>query len=295
MRIIFLGTAGSTPTKFRGLPSIAIEREGELLLFDCGEGTQRQMMQFSVNISKITAIFLTHTHGDHTLGVAGLVRTLALNRRTRPLDIFIPAGGEKQINELIHFDNAVMNYKINVKPVRQGEIYRGKGFAITAFRLLHTTKTYGFVLKEDDKIKFLKQKAAKLGIKGKAFATLLKSGQLKVGKRTIKLKEVSFKEPGKRIVYATDTRPTNDTVKAAANADILIHETTYSASELSLAKERMHSTAVEGATLAKKAKAKKLVITHPSARYRDDGVLVGEARKIFKNTEMAKDGMIIEI
>jgi len=295
MRIIFLGTAGSTPTKFRGLPSIAIEREGELLLFDCGEGTQRQMMQFSVNISKITAIFLTHTHGDHTLGVAGLVRTLALNRRTRPLDIFIPAGGEKQINELIHFDNAVMNYKINVKPVRQGEIYRGKGFAITAFRLLHTTKTYGFVLKEDDKIKFLKQKVAKLGIKGKAFATLLKSGQLKVGKRTIKLKEVSFKEPGKRIVYATDTRPTNDTVKAAANADILIHETTYSASELSLAKERMHSTAVEGATLAKKAKAKKLVITHPSARYRDDGVLVGEARKIFKNTEMAKDGMIIEI
>ena len=95
MRIVFLGTAGSTPTKSRSLPSIAIEHNGGIFLFDCGEGTQRQMMKFSVNISRIRAVFLTHTHGDHTLGLAGLVRTLALNRRTAPLDVFIPKGGRK--------------------------------------------------------------------------------------------------------------------------------------------------------------------------------------------------------
>lgn len=295
MRIIFLGTAGSTPTKSRGLPSLAIEHEGDLFLFDCGEGTQRQMMQFSVNISKVTAIFLTHTHGDHTLGIAGLVRTLALNRRTRPLDIFIPGGGEKQINDLINYDNAAMDYKINVRPIKQGEVYKGKDFTISAFKVLHTTKTYGLIFKEDDKTKFITKKTSKLGIKGKEFASLLKNKQLKLGKRTVKLSEVSVKEPGRKIVYATDTRPTADTIKAAANADIFIHEATYSDLEIALAKQRMHSTAVESATLAKRAKAKALVLTHPSARYKDDAVLVNEAKKIFKNTKMANDGMVINL
>ncbi len=295
MRIIFIGTAGTTPTKFRGLPSLAIERNGELFLFDCGEGTQRQMMQFSINMSRIKAVFLTHTHGDHTLGLAGLVRTLTLNRRTAPLDVFIPHGGEKLINGLINFDRAAISYKINVKPVKPGIVYRGRDFSISAFRALHTASTYGFAFKEDDKIKFKKPKAKELGIRGTAFAELLKKKQIKIGKRTIRLNDVTFKETGKKIVYVTDTRPTNETVRAAMNVDILIHEATYAEKEKELAKERMHSTASESATLAKKAKAKRLFLIHPSARYRDTEMLLKEAKRIFKKTEMAKDGMTIDI
>lgn len=293
MRVIFLGTAGSAPTKFRGLPSIAIDYNSEIFMFDCGEGTQRQMMQYSVNISKLKAIFLTHMHGDHTLGIAGLIRTLALNKRTDPLYIFMPKGGEKMIRDMIGFDKAVINYRIIIKAINPGEIYKGRGFTISAFKLLHTTSVYGFVFKENDKIKFIKQKIKNLGIKGKMFSSLLKNKSLKVGNRTIKLKDITFNKTGLKVVYATDTRPTGSTLKAAANANILIHESTYSDSERLLAKERFHSTALEAATLARKAKASRLILTHTSARYRDTNVLVNEARKVFKNTEIAKDGMII--
>lgn len=295
MRLIFIGTAGSTPTKFRGLPSVAIEYNSDIFLFDCGEGTQRQMMQFSVNIAKIKAIFLTHTHGDHVLGIAGLVRTLALNRRTAPLEIYVPKGGEDVVRALISFDKAVMNYQIIIKPVKEGEIYKARDFYISAFRLMHTISTFGFVFKEQDKLRFLKPKIKGLGLKGEQFKKLIKDKSMKIGNKTIKLKDITFNKPGRKIVYATDTRPTAETVKAAKDADIFIHESTYSNAEKELAKLRYHSTALESATVAKKARAKRLLLTHPSARYRDEKVLVGEARKVFKNTEIAKDGMIINL
>lgn len=295
MRVIFLGTAGTTPTKLRGLPSVAIEHNSDIFLFDCGEGTQRQMMQFSVNISKIRAIFLTHTHGDHTLGLAGLARTLALNRRTAPLDIYVPQGGEKMITDLINFDKAAFNYRINVKTIRQGVIYKGRDFTISAFRVLHNTITYGFVFKENDKIKFIREKTAKLGLKGKMFASLIKNKSITVSGKTIRLNDITFKKLGRKIVYATDTRPTNETLKAAKDADLLIHESTYADSEKALAKERYHSTTIEAATIANKARAKRLVLTHTSARYRDTGMLLKESKKIFNNTEMAKDGMTISL
>lgn len=295
MRIIFLGTAGSTPTKSRSLPSMAIERNGELFVFDCGEGAQRQMMQFSVNISRVKAVFLTHTHGDHTLGIAGLVRTLALNRRTGSLDVYIPHGGEKTVEDLIKYDKAVLNYRINVKRISQGVIYKGRDFAISAFKVLHTVNTYGFVFKENDKLRFIKPKIKRLGLKGDLFATLLKNKHIKIKNKTIRLKDVTTRKIGKKVVYATDTRPTDSTLNATRNADIFIHESTYAEKEGKLARERKHSTAQEVARMARKANVKRLVLTHPSARYRNTDMLVNEARKIFKNTEMAEDGMVINL
>ena len=295
MRLIFLGTSGSAPTKDRGLPSMAIEHSSELFLFDCGEGTQRQMMQFSINVSKIKAIFLTHIHGDHTIGLAGIVRTLALNRRTAPLDVFIPEDSSNSINALLGFDKAVMGYPINIKQVKQGRIYKGRDFSIYAFKLKHTAPTFGFVFKENDKLRFIKPKIKKLGLKGTMFRTILSKKSTKIGNKTIKLKDITVNKPGRKIVYATDTRPMASTIKAAVNADILIHESTYAASEGKLSKERLHSTSIEGATIARKANAKRLLLVHPSARYKDTSILVNEAKKIFKNTEMAKDGMIINL
>ena len=295
MRITFLGTAGSAPTKLRNLPSIAIEHNGQIYLFDCGEGTQRQMLQFSVNISRVKTIFLTHTHGDHVIGLAGLVRTFALNNRTNPLEIYVPQGGEKIVNSLINFDNAVINYKIIIKPIKTGQIYKGKDFTIAAFQLLHTTRTVGFIFKENDKLHFLKPKIKQLKMKGEQFRALLKNGSIKIGTRNVRLSEVTVKKEGRKIVYATDTRPTKEAIKAATNADVFIHESTFSEEEVILAKKRYHSTATEVAGLAKKARAKRLILTHPSARYKDPDILAKESSKIFKNTIMARDGLVINL
>lgn len=295
IRITFLGTSGSVPTPDKSLPSIALERNGETFLFDCGEGAQRQMMRYKLNMSRIRAIFLTHIHCDHSIGIAGLVRTLSLMKRTAPMQIFVPKGDEKRIAPLLDFDRAKTNYKIEIKTIQQGTVYRGKGFTVEAFRLIHPVSTFGFAFKEDDKIHFIKDKAKKAGLKGTMFSEILAKGRLRVKNRVINLKEITTIEKGKKVVYATDTRPSKNTINAAKGADLLIHEATYSTNEQNLAKERSHSTATEAAQTARSAKVKKLLLLHISTRYRDESIIVNEARKTFKNTEAAKDGMQVNI
>lgn len=293
IKITFLGTSGSIPTRFRSLPSVGVEKEGEAFLFDCGEGAQRQAMLYSFNLAKIKAIFLTHTHCDHILGIAGLVRTLALNKRPYPLYIFVPKGSEKSVQALLNFDKALIKYEIIVKGIGSGKVYDGGDFYVSAFRLNHLIPTLGFLFVEKDKVRFIKEKCNKLGIKGTMFKELLEKGSLAVGRKKIKLKDVTFTVKGKRFAYATDSRPTESTAKAAKEADILVHETSYSGNEIELAKERYHCTAVEAARIAKKANCKKLLLFHISARYRDPELLLKEAKQIFKNSEIAKDGMSI--
>ncbi|MDE1868343.1 MAG: ribonuclease Z [Candidatus Micrarchaeota archaeon] len=295
IRITFLGTSGSVPTKDKSLPGLALEYNGETFIFDCGEGTQRQMMKYKLNMSKIKAIFLTHIHGDHSIGVAGLVRTMSLMKRTTPLQIFVPKGDEKQIAPLMNFDRATLNYDIEIKPVQAGTVYKGKGFSIEAFRLIHPVSTFGFAFKEQDKVHFMKEKARAAGLKGTMFSEMLKKGKLKVKNRVINLKEITTLERGKKVVYATDTRPSKNTINAAKDADLLIHEATYATTEQKLAKERSHSTATEAAQIAKSAKPKRLLLLHISTRYRDGSIIVNEARKTFKNTEAAKDGMQVNV
>lgn len=295
MKLVFLGTSGSTPTKDKGLPAVAIEKEGEVFLFDCGEGTQRQAMAFGINISKIKAIFLTHAHGDHILGIAGLVRTLALNKRALPLLIFVPKGEEKYVDTLVRFDRALIGYQIIIKGIGAGEVYKGNDFTVSSFKVKHNIPAVGFVFRVHEKAKFIKDKAQKLGLKGMMFKELMKKGYIDVKGKRVKLKDVTFKVPGKTIVYATDTRPVQNTVTAAKNADILIHETSYSNENADLAKERFHCTSAEAANIAKASRCKKLILFHISARYKDPAKLLKEARQIFKNTEIAKDGMKIQL
>ncbi len=295
MKITFLGTSGSTPTRERSLPSVAIEREGSIFLFDCGEGTQMRLIQDSVNMSKIDAVFITHIHGDHVIGIAGLMRTLALNKRTRPLRIYIPEGYEKGVKELIGFDGAVMGYEIIINGIKGGKVFSGEGFSVSAFRLKHSVKCYGYALREEDRIRFVKERCKKLGMKGKMFAEILKKGHIKINGKDIKVGEITYTEKGRKIVYASDTRPAATTVAAAIGADILIHEATYGSELKDLAVERQHSTAEEAAGIALKAGVKRLVMVHISARYKSPAKLEGEARKIFPKSEMAKDGMAITI
>jgi ribonuclease Z len=293
IRITFLGTSGSVPTKKRGMPSVSLERDGSTYLFDCGEGTQRQMLLYGVNPSGLKAIFISHVHGDHVIGIAGLLRTMALNRRTSPLDIFVPKGYEDAIKALIVFDNARMGYKITVIGIGNGVVYKGNDFAIEAFRLKHSVPSYGYVFRENERIHFIKDKAAKLGIKGKMFRELLSRKRIKSGDRTIRLSEVITKEEGISVAYVADTRPLPETVKKVRGADLLIHEATYLGDLEVLAKERMHSTVAEAASIAKKAKVDRLVLFHISARYKEDRKLAAEAKAIFNNSEVAKDGLKI--
>ena len=295
IKTVILGTAGSAPTKTRRMPSVAIIYEGDTLLFDCGEGTQFRMLEQDINPLRVKAIFISHAHGDHTIGIAGLVRTMGMNNRKTPLLIFVPAGDEKVIQSLIVFDRAMINYKIIIKGIRSGLVYAGRDYEVSAFKLTHTIPTYGYVFKEKDKLRFKKDIAKKLGIKGTAFAVLEKRGSVRVGKKLITLKQVTWKQEGKKIVYATDTRPTNTTVTAARNADLLIHESSYKTSETALAKKRKHSAAGEVALLARKAHVKRLVLTHISARHRTDTELLRDARKEFKNSVVAKDGYTLVI
>ena len=295
IKITFLGTGGSTPTKGRGLPSMALEYGGSVYLFDCGEGTQRQAMQYGVNIARIKAIFLSHAHGDHILGVAGLVRTLALNKRQAPLYIFIPEGEEEHVNVLLTFDRALIGYPIIVKGIRAGIVYKEDNFTVSSFRVKHNVPTVGFVFKENDRIRFIKDKCKALGIRGEMFKELAKKGSMAIKGKRVALKQVTYEVPGKSVVYATDTRPTANTINAARNADVLVHETSFSGEHGDLAKERFHSTSVEAAEIAKKARCKALVLFHMSARYKEPKLLEQEAKKVFKNTSMASDGMVITL
>jgi len=293
MKLTFLGTSGSTPTKERGMPCVSVEHEGEVSLFDCGEGTQRQMMAYGVNMSRIRAIFVTHTHGDHIIGIAGLLRTMALYKRTAPISIYAPKGEENMVKLLITFDRALISYPVEIIGVGPGTVYKGKDFIVQAFRLNHTIPTLGYVLRENDRVNFIKEKCRVLGIKGLMFKELAEKGSLKIGRKTVRLKEVTTARQGRTIVYAADTRPTKSTESAAKGADILIHETSFGNELLSHAKERYHSTAAEAATVAKAAGCKRLFLFHMSTRYKDTAPLLKEAKEIFNNSEVAKDGMQI--
>lgn len=293
--ITVLGTAGSLPTKERSLPSLALSYDGNLFLFDCGEGTQMQMMRYGVNPAKLRAVFLSHIHGDHVIGMAGLVRTLALSNRRDELKIFVPKGFENAVRNLIVFDRPIIGYPISIIGIRAGTIYKGRGFAVSAFRLNHNVATYGFVFKEDDRIRFIRDKCDRLGIKGTMFAELEKRGYVYIKGKRITTNGLTLPRPGKKVVYAADTRPTKGTIAAARNADVLIHESSFTTQYRNLAVARKHSTASEAAGIAKSAKAKMLVLTHFSARYKNLDAIRKEAKQTFSNTIAATDGYKLHI
>lgn len=290
MEVIVLGSSGSSPAKGRQMPSVALRRNGEVFLFDCGEGTQMQMLKYGINSYRIKAIFVSHAHGDHVIGIAGLVRTLALANRKEPLSIFVPEGQEKIIRSLVVFDKALMNYEIRILGIRSGIIYRGKDFSVRAFRLNHTIQTCGYVFVEDDKRRFIKEKCEKLKIKGEMFSLLEEKKRIRIGGRVVKLNDVTKTQKGKKVVYAADTRPSISVVKAAVDADLLLHESSYTQEYIALARARKHSTAFEAATVARKAKARMLVLVHISTRFKSAEPLEKEARTVFRNTVVAKDG-----
>lgn len=289
LEVTFIGTSGSIPTTERGMPALSVKYESELLLYDCGEGTQRQMMRYKVGFGSINAIFITHPHLDHYVGLFGLLETLNLSSpKPKPLKLFLPSVMGDPFTERHKF--------VGLDRTKKGLLYEGKGFRVSAFRVKHCKDAFGFVFEEDEKIKFHEKKAKGLGIKGRMFSQIQKKGHIIVNNNRIELDEVTWSKPGRRIVYSGDCPYCESTVEAAKGADLLVHEGTFDHSKADEAKQRGHSTVEDAARVAKDAGVKRLAITHISPRYSDEAdELLKEAKKIFPDTVIAKDGMKIKL
>ncbi|MFH1520376.1 MAG: ribonuclease Z [Candidatus Micrarchaeota archaeon] len=285
LRITFLGTSGAAPTVDRGMPAISIKYESELMLWDCGEGTQRQLMKYKVGYGSIDHILISHPHLDHYLGLFGLLETLKLSSPSpRQVNIFGPSS--------LDLDK----YKfVKLSKLRNGPIHIGKNFTVSAFPVKHVKNSFGFIFQENDKLKFHEEKAHSLGLQGKLFKEIQKKGKVKTEKGEVKLEDVTWRNPGRKIVYSGDCLPNDNLIEAARDADVLIHEATFDSSKKDDAIERMHSTSIDAATIAKKANVKQLVLTHISPRYSDITILLEQAKEIFQQTKIAEDGMYLDL
>ncbi|MEM3552472.1 MAG: ribonuclease Z [Candidatus Bathyarchaeia archaeon] len=299
MDIIFLGSGGSIPTKKRNLPCILVKREGELLMFDCGEAAQKQFLSIKAGINKNMKIFISHMHGDHVLGLPGLIQSFSLLGRERKLEIYGPKGIKKFLNCIKKNIPFNLSFKIDIHEVDEGEILEENAYIIKAAWANHTIPCLSFALIEKPKPgKFNPEKARKLGIpEGPLWKKLQMGESIKIDSKIIEPKEVvGPPRPGVKIVYSSDTRPCKALEELSKNADLLIFDSTFDNSKKDKAKEYGHSTCLQAAEIAKKANVKKLVLTHLSPIYEGhEDELIKQARKIFKKTLLAEDLMKITI
>jgi len=300
LRVVFLGTGGSVPTPNRGLPAILIQRKGEQILLDCGEGVQRQMMKSKGSFHKKTRILVTHMHGDHVLGLPGLLQTMALLDRQKALEIYGPVGIKHFLECLKETVQFVLTFQIEVHEVEKaGTVLDEEEYYIEAVKANHVMPSFAYAFVEKPRPgRFYPQKARKLGVpEGPLWSQLQKGIKVRLPKgQFIHPKDVSGPfRMGRKIVYTGDTRPFRVFTEFAEGADLLIHDATLDDGLADRAEEDGHSTPSQAAETAKKAKAKQLILTHISARYDDTSLLLKQAKKIFKNVKVAEDFLEVEI
>ncbi|MBW3534983.1 MAG: ribonuclease Z [Gemmatimonadetes bacterium] len=298
MRVTFLGTAAARPTVGRNVSGMAVQREGDLMLFDCGEGTQRQMMRYGTGFS-VGAIFVTHTHADHVLGITGLLRTMGLQGRSEPLELYGPPGSAPVLDTLVHLGMERIGFSVQVREMAPGDRVRRDAYDVVAFPVAHGTRSVGWALEEHDRPgRFDVERARSLGIpEGPLFGRLHRGESVEVDGRTFTPGEVvGPPRPGRRVLYTGDTRPSKRVAGVATGADLLVHEATFGEEEEVRARETFHSTAGGAARLAADAGVRRLVLTHLSARYAESPAeLQREASAHFPGAVIAYDGLTLEI
>lgn len=299
MKIVFLGTSGSMPTPERGSTSVAVRRKGEVILFDCGEGTQRRMVEARLGFRKPMQILISHLHGDHILGLPGLLQTMTLLRRERDLDIYGPKG-------LVDFLTCICKtigrpgFEVRIHEIQRKEtIYSDLEYQIKAVEAEHDKDAWSYALEERQRPgRFHPDRAKELGVpEGYLWKRLQHGEDIRLGNgRVVKSEEVvDPPRPGRKIVYSGDTRPNKELERLAEDADVLIHEATFDDSMAERAGEDGHSTAGQAAELAKRAGAHKLLLTHISSRYPDPSILLDQAMDVFPDTLIAEDLMELEV
>ena len=298
IRVRFLGTAAARPTVGRNVSGIAVQREGRSFLWDCGEGTQRQIMRYGSGFS-FSHIFVTHVHADHFLGIPGLLRTMGLQGREEAMTIYGPAGAGPVLEGAVRLGVDRLHFPVRFRGLHDGDRVDFDDWAVHAFAVDHGVPALGYALVEAARLgRFDVEAVRRLGVpEGPLFGRLHRGESIEVDGRVISPDDVvGPPRPGRRVVYSGDTRPSRRTVEMARGADLLIHEATFGAEEGRRARETRHSTAVEAARVAARARARRLVLTHVSARYADaPRVLRRAARAVFPATDVAHDGLEVEI
>lgn len=298
MRVTFLGTAAARPTVGRNVTSLLVQREGDVMMFDCGEGTQRQMMRYGTGFS-FSDIFFTHLHADHFLGVIGLLRTLGLQAREEPMDLWAPRGTEPILKQAVELGVERVPFEVRINGVEAGEKVGRDGYDVVPFRVQHAGKAFGWAVIEHERLgRFNAAKAREMAIpEGPLWGKLHHGQAVEVDGRVITPEQVVGEtRAGRKVVISGDTRPCQSTREIAAHADLLVHEATFAQDEAERAVHTGHSTAREAAELAKSAEVLRLVLTHFSPRYADDPrYLEKEARAVFPESVAAHDGMVVEV
>ncbi len=274
MEIVFLGTSSVKPTKERNHSAVFLSYGSDGILFDCGEGTQRQLTIAGIKPSKINKILISHWHGDHTLGLSGLIQTLGFMNYEQTLKIYGPIGTKKRIKAI--FDSCDFEEKINIEviEVKEGKIYDGDKYYIETYELKHSTRTVGYRFVEKNKRKINVAAVKKLGIsEGPLLGKLQEGKSIVFNGKKINPKNTTYVIEGKKIAYVVDSVPTKNSIKMAKEVDILICDATYDSSLQEKAEQHMHMTAKDAGLIANQANVKKLIITHFSARYKDVKVL----------------------
>lgn len=292
MDLTFLGTGGSVPTTKRNTLSIALRLGPEVLMFDCGEGTQRQLMASSVSFMRITSIFITHHHGDHFLGLPGLIQSMNFFGRETPLHIYGPEGTRDMVDAVLQLGIFDRKYDVRGHDLMPEDVVNGDGYKVTAFKANHTIPALGFAFQEDDRPgRFDPDRAKGLGVKeGPSFSRLVEGGSVKVGESTV-TPDMVMGPPrkGLRLVYSGDTAPCPELRAACQGADVLIHEATVTSDLGAKAREFGHSTVRDAALLARDSQVAALFLVHISGRYEEADELLEEAHGIFDSTTVPND------
>ena len=298
MELVFLGTAGAQPTLERSTTCICLVREGEILMFDAGEGAQTSYLKSSLGWNKKMKIFVTHLHGDHIIGILGFLQTMTLQKRVEPIEIYGPEG----IEEFIAANTKVMNFGLSfpvlITSVNEGLVVNEKKYEVHACEAKHSVPTFSFVFQEKEKPgTFYPEMATALGVpKGELWHRLQQGEEVIIENKSIKPSEVMGPNvSGKKIGISGDTRPIKNLEVFFKNCDYLVFDSTFSDDLKQKAIESCHSTAKEAATFAKNAGVKNLILTHFSARYKNENVLLEEAKAIHNSVIAANDQLKVEI
>ena len=299
MKVTILGTASAFPTRERSHTSILLRYGPEAILFDCGEGTQRQLRIAKESPMKITKIFITHWHGDHVLGLPGLLESMAMNGRKNLLEIFGPGGTKQSIKLMFQALHIRPPFKLAVHEVdtRSSKLaYNTKDYEVHAQFLKHSVPCLAYSFKEKDRYRLNKDWVKKERVQGLPALKKLQEGRdVTIKGKKVRAKDVTYVSPGKKLTIIFDTDPMPELAKFAKDSDLLICEGTFSNKIKDKARTKGHLTVKDAAKIAKQAKAKKLVITHFSQRYKDMNELKKEATSIFKAAILAKDFMEIQV